>query len=78
MYLGLERDNTGLLDEEFIMQFFSNNVKEARERYAKLVYICDDEKMKRELEFKDICKVLGNIAQSTVSEHSNSKAVGYT
>ncbi|KHO38924.1 hypothetical protein OR62_08915, partial [Clostridium tetani] len=37
----------------FIMQFFSNNVKEARERYAKLVYICDDEKMKRELEFKD-------------------------
>ncbi|RXI47662.1 transposase [Clostridium tetani] len=168
VYLGLERDNTGLLDEGFIMQFFSNNVKEARERYAKLVYICDDEKMKRELEFKDekteyrserkviirnfdpqeilkfisketgineimfyirnnknskivkalasllmrsfcnynckdICKVLGNIAQSTVSrlcsigvelistedkyknlinkfisEHSNSKAMGYT
>ncbi|AAO35775.1 transposase [Clostridium tetani] len=103
VYLGLERDNTGLLDERFIMQLFSNNVKEARERYAKLVYICNDEKMKRELEFKDICKVLGNIAQSTVSrlcsigvelistedkyknlinkfisEHSNSKAVGYT
>ncbi|WP_243447461.1 transposase [Clostridium tetani] len=53
VYLGLEKDNTGLLDEGFIMQFFSNNVKEARENYAKLVYICNDEKMKSELEFED-------------------------
>ncbi|NSJ92968.1 transposase, partial [Coprococcus sp. MSK.21.13] len=53
VYLGLEKDDTGLLDEAFIMQYFSNNVKEARENYAKLVYICDDEKIKKELEFKD-------------------------
>ncbi|RXM74387.1 transposase [Clostridium tetani] len=53
VYLGFEKDDTGLLDEGFIMQFFSNNVKEARENYAKLVYICNDEKMKSELEFKD-------------------------
>ena len=30
VYLGLEKDDTGLLDEAFIMQYFSNNVKEAR------------------------------------------------
>ncbi|SNV81203.1 transposase IS200-family protein [Clostridium cochlearium] len=53
VYLGLEKDATGLLDEAFIMQYFSNNVKEARENYAKLVYICDDEKIKNELEFQD-------------------------
>jgi len=53
VYLGLEKDDTGLLDESFIMQFFSNNVKEARENYAKLVYICDGEKIKKELEFQD-------------------------
>ncbi|SNV75092.1 transposase IS200-family protein [Clostridium cochlearium] len=53
VYLGLEKDDTGLLDEAFIMQYFSNNVKEARENYAKLVYICDDEKIKKELEFQD-------------------------
>ncbi|MBE6064250.1 transposase [Clostridium cochlearium] len=53
VYLGLQKDDTGLLDESFIMQFFSNNVKEARENYAKLVYICDGEKIKKELEFQD-------------------------
>ncbi|RXI38807.1 transposase [Clostridium tetani] len=53
VYLGIEKDDTGILDEGFIMQFFSNNIKEARENYAKLVYICNDEKMKSELEFKD-------------------------
>ena len=53
VYLGLEKDDTGLVDEAFIMQYFSNNVKEARENYAKLVYICDDEKIKKELEFQD-------------------------
>ncbi|RXI50748.1 transposase [Clostridium tetani] len=53
VYLGIEKDDTGLLDEGFIIQFFSNNVKEARENYAKLVYICNDEKIKKELEFED-------------------------
>lgn len=52
-YLGVEKDKTGLLDEAFIMQRFSHNVKRAREKYAKLVYLCNDEKMKRELEFED-------------------------
>lgn len=53
VYLGLEKDDTGLLDEAFIMQLFSDNVKEAREGYTKLVYTCDDKKIKKELEFKD-------------------------
>lgn len=53
VYLGFEKDDTGLLDEEFIMQLFSNNVKKARENYAKLVYMCNKEKLKKELEFED-------------------------
>lgn len=53
VYLGLEKDTTGLLDEAFIMQIFSKNVKKAREKYAKLVYLCDDKKIKKELEFED-------------------------
>ncbi|MCY6959652.1 transposase [Clostridium brassicae] len=53
VYLGLEKDDTGLLEEGFVMQFFSNNVKKARDSYAKLVYICDDERIKKEIEFED-------------------------
>ncbi|WP_027624361.1 transposase [Clostridium lundense] len=52
-YLGIEKDNTNLLDEAFIMQMFSGNVKRARENYVKFVYICDDERIKQELEFQE-------------------------
>ncbi|WP_027622968.1 transposase [Clostridium lundense] len=51
-YLGIEKDNTGLLDEAFIMQMFSQNVRKARENYIKFVYICDNERIKKELEFE--------------------------
>ena len=53
MYLGIEKDDTGLLDEAFIMQIFNNDVKKARENYVKFVYICDGERIKKELEFED-------------------------
>lgn len=53
VYLGIEKDDTGLLDEAFIMQIFSKDVKKARENYVKFVYICDDERIKKELEFED-------------------------
>ncbi len=54
VYLGLEKDDTGLLDEGFIMQMFDQNVKKAREDYLKFVYICDDDRIKKEeVEFED-------------------------
>ena len=53
VYLGIEKDDTGLLDEAFIMQIFNNDVKKARENYVKFVYICDGERIEKELEFED-------------------------
>lgn len=53
VYLGLEKDKTGLLDEEYVMKFFGSNVLNARENYMKFVYICDEERLKKEIEFED-------------------------
>lgn len=53
MYLGLENNLFGIADEEFIMGFFSNNVKRAREKYFSFVMACNDESMIEHYEFKD-------------------------
>ncbi|MDF2880512.1 MAG: transposase IS200-family protein [Clostridiaceae bacterium] len=53
VYLGLEKDATGLLDEAYIMQMLGQSVKNARDRYLKFVYMCDKEKLKKEVEFED-------------------------
>jgi len=53
VYLGLRNDFYGIVDEEFIMGFFSESVKKAREKYYKYVMKCDDEFMKQHHEFKD-------------------------
>ena len=53
VYLGIEKDKTGLLDEAYIMQMVGTNVNKARENYLKLVYMCDKEKLKKEIEFED-------------------------
>jgi REP element-mobilizing transposase RayT len=53
IYLGLKKDETGLLDETYIMQMLGENVNNARDRYLKFVYMCDKEKLKKEIEFED-------------------------
>jgi len=53
VYLGLKKDVYGIVDEEFIMGFFNENAKKAREKYYKFVMKCDDEYMKMQHEFKD-------------------------
>lgn len=53
VYLGLEKDLTGLLDETYIMQMIGDNVNNARDRYLQFVYTCDKEKLKKEMEFED-------------------------
>ncbi len=49
----MEKDNTGLLDEDYIMQIFSTNVKKARKKYMQFVYMCDDKKLKEEGELEN-------------------------
>lgn len=53
VYLGLEKDLTGFLDETYIMQMIGDNVNNARDRYLQFVYTCDKEKLKKEMEFED-------------------------
>ncbi|WP_138204537.1 transposase [Haloimpatiens lingqiaonensis] len=53
VYLGLEKDETGILDEDYVMKFFGSDVQTARENYIKFVYICNDERLKEEIEFQN-------------------------
>jgi hypothetical protein len=39
------------VDDGFIMSMFGSKPKIAREKYAKLVYVCNDEKMIEDIEF---------------------------
>jgi REP element-mobilizing transposase RayT len=51
VYLGLRKDPYELVDDGFIMSMFGKNSKIARENYMKLVYMCDDKKIKEDVEF---------------------------
>lgn len=53
VYLGLKQDPYELVEDDFIMSMFGKNPKTAREKYMKLVYACNDEKMINNIEFKD-------------------------
>lgn len=48
VYIGLRKDPYKILDESFIMQMFSHNVKKARHRYIKFVFKCNDIKFMEE------------------------------
>ena len=52
-YLGLRQDPYSLVDSGFIMSFLGNNPKAAREKYLRLVYKCNDLKLKQEAEFEN-------------------------
>jgi REP element-mobilizing transposase RayT len=53
IYLGLRHDPYELVDDGFIMSMFGENPKAAREKYIKLVYMCSDENIKKDIEFTD-------------------------
>lgn len=42
VFLGFKKDKFEILDEDFIMQLFSSDVKKARKQYLKLVFIIDE------------------------------------
>jgi len=53
IYIGKRRDLFNIIDYEFVMGFFGNDLTTARDNYYNLVFGCNDEKLKEELEFKD-------------------------
>lgn len=53
VYLGLERDKTGLLDEKEINKIFNVNEEITRENYLKFIYMCDDKKLEKEMELQN-------------------------
>jgi putative transposase len=51
VYLGMRKDPFEILDEDFIMQLFGENVGVARKNYLKFVYMCSGMKEYKEVEF---------------------------
>jgi putative transposase len=52
-FLGKRRDPYKLVDFRFIMSLFGSNVKNARKDYYDLIFRCNEEKLKEEIEFED-------------------------
>ncbi len=53
LYLGIGHDPYEIVDEEYVMGLFSENVKRARENYYMYVKLCKNEKIMNTVEFKD-------------------------
>lgn len=52
VYLGLEKDDTKLLDKEYMSKILNPNKRKEKENYLKFVYMCDDKRLKAETEFE--------------------------
>ena len=53
IFLGKRCDSFKLVDYRFIMSLFGNNLKSARKNYYNLIFRCNKEKLKQEVEFED-------------------------
>jgi putative transposase len=53
IFLGKRSDSFKLVDYGFIMEFFGDNLKKARKNYYNLIFKCNEEKLKEEIEFED-------------------------
>lgn len=53
IYLGIHEDKYKIVDPEFTLQFFSRNDIKSKELYLKFVYACENEDVKKEIEFKN-------------------------
>jgi putative transposase len=53
IFIGKRRDSFNIVDYVFIMSLFGNNLKRARKNYYNLIFRCNDEKLKQEIEFED-------------------------
>jgi putative transposase len=52
IYIGKRRDHFNIVDYSFVMGFFGNDLKNARKNYYNLIFRCNEEKLKEEIEFK--------------------------
>ena len=52
-FLGKRRDSFKLIDYGFVMSIFGKNLKSARKNYYNLVFRCNKEELKEEVEFED-------------------------
>lgn len=52
-YLGLASDPYGIIDRDFVTNFFSGDMKRARSNYHKFVMMCNDDVMQAHCEFLD-------------------------
>ena len=53
IYIGKRRDHFNIVDYGFVLGFFGNDLVIARKNYYSLVFGCNDEKLKEEIEFID-------------------------
>jgi REP element-mobilizing transposase RayT len=53
VYLGLKKDEYEIVNEKFIMGFFSGNIKKEKEDYYNFVMTWNDEKRKAQYDFRD-------------------------
>jgi putative transposase len=53
IYIGKKRDHFNIVDYRFVLGFFGSKIDTARKDYYRLVFGCNDEKLKEEMEFKD-------------------------
>ena len=52
IFLENKRDSFKLVDYGFVMSLFGNNIKSARKNYYNLLFRCNEDKLKEDIEFK--------------------------
>ncbi|MCB2306795.1 transposase [Clostridium estertheticum] len=53
IFIGKRRDYFKLVDYGFIISLFGESIKIARKNYYNLIFMCNEEKLKQEIEFDD-------------------------
>jgi len=53
IFLGKRRDHLKLVNYRFIISFFGNTTKSARKAYYDLVFRCNEDNLKQDIEFED-------------------------
>ncbi|MBW9170106.1 transposase [Clostridium estertheticum] len=53
IFIGKRRDYFKLVDYGFIISLFGESIKIARKNYYNLIFMCNEEKLKQEIEFED-------------------------
>lgn len=53
IFLGKTRDHFNIVDYGFVMSLFGNNMKSARKNHYTLIFRCNDEQLKEDIEFEN-------------------------